>query len=150
MPNQRPLLRVIPLLAAALTGCGESRQSVQLAGGVDVLPGDTVTFDAPEPLKTPARSATGRLCVEVRRPLRRSRDSVAILTPTGASVHPVAFAIRADGGRDRLSMLSYNALDAVCFGPEAKVSQHPPYAAVKLVSPAMLTLDRVYWLSEDP
>ena len=146
-PARRGALRPRALLALLLgtaIACGEHRQTVQLAGGVDLLAGNVVQFDSPEPLRVGANAAGGHVCLMTRYPYRRAADSAAIRAPGGALVRPLAIAVRADGG-DTLRRLFAQGSDELCFGAAPGTTLRPPYSAIRVVAHANLTLDRVAW-----
>ena len=136
-------------LLAAAAACGEHRQSVQLAGGVDLLAGNVVQFDAPEPLRVGADPTGGQVCLMTRFPYRRAQDSAAIRAPGGALVRPLAIAVRADGA-DTLRARFAQGSDELCLGAGPGTKLRPPYSAIRLVAPANVTLDRVAWQSSAP
>ena len=123
---------------------------MQLAGGIDLLAGNTVQLDAREPLRIAANPGGGQLCLMVRAPFRRDRDSNAIRTPAGRLVLPRAYAVREDGGTDTLSRTWRQGIDEICLGPASAASPRPPYRAVRLHSAIDVSLDRVGWQSRAP
>ena len=129
------------LLTLALAACGGPRQE-QLAGGIDLLAGESVELPSREPLG--ADEPRGRLCLTPRAPFRVNADSVAIRTPYQRFARPVALAVRADGGVDSLAEASVRANEDLCLTTGA-ASARPPWRAVRLVSTVDLSLDRVAW-----
>jgi hypothetical protein len=144
--------RAAPLLLAgiALVSCADARQSVQLAGGIDLLGGNTVQLDAREPLRVSVNPEGGQVCLMVRAPFRRDRDTVAIRTPGGDLVLPVAYGMREDGGADTLSRPYRQGIDEICLGAARGRTLRPPYQAVRLHAPINVSLDRVGWQSKAP
>ena len=151
VPRSRRLGDGLSVLACiVLIACGDARQSVQLAGGIDLLAGNTVQLDAREPLRVAANPGGGQVCLMVRAPFRRDRDGTAILTPGGEVVLPVAFGVRGDGGMDTLARPFRQGIDEICLGGERAGALRPPYSAIRLRSRINVSLDRVGWQSRAP
>lgn len=129
------------VLVLALVACGGPRQE-QLAGGIDLLAGESVELPSREPLGS--GEPRGRLCLTPRAPFRVNVDSLAIRTPYQRFARPFALAVRADGGVDSLTEASVRANEDLCLTTRA-ASARPPWRAVRLVSGVDLSLDRVAW-----
>lgn len=136
------------LACFVLAACGDARQSVQLAGGIDLLAGNTVQLDAREPLRVAANPRGGQVCLMVRAPFRRDREGTAIRTPGGELVLPVALGVREDGGMDTLARPFRQGIDEICLGGAGEL--RPPYSAIRLQSRINVSLDRVGWQSRAP
>jgi hypothetical protein len=138
------------LLLLVGIACGSSeRQAVTLVERVELPAGRVVELRAPEPLRTPAYSRAGVVCLTLTPPLRQDTARFAIRTGTGRRVVPIAAAVRADGRVDTLRLAYYLGPDAICLSPESASTLHPPYVAVRLTSSEPLALGRVEWLSTD-
>ena len=133
---------LIPMLA-----CADERQFVTLADQLTLPAGRTVELRAPEPLRTPAFSRAGDICLTLIAPLAQDTAGFRIRDGAGLSVVPTAVAVRADGHTESLTQPYYSGADRFCLSPTANL--HPPYWAVRLKSSRSLHVGRVQWVSTD-
>ncbi|HEV3486371.1 MAG TPA: hypothetical protein VG106_13255 [Vicinamibacterales bacterium] len=146
-----PVCRLV-LVAVSTTGCADEQQTVVLADSLALPASRVVELRAPEPLRTPALSRSGEVCLMLRPPLRRDTVGFAIRTGTAARVVPAVAIVREDGIADSLTQPSYLVTptgDAICLNPDSAGALRPPYVAVRLRSGEPLQLGRVTWLSAD-
>lgn len=137
------------LVALLLPSCSGPRQVVTLADSLELPAGQSVELRAPEPLRTPAYSRAGDVCLSLPSPLVQDSIGFAIRTARGERVVPTAVAVRADGHADTLVSTYYLGPAMFCLSAMSDPTLHPPFASVRLESPVSLHLGKVTWLSTD-
>ena len=148
-PSNYTLRYSVILFSVVLLACAEEQQFVTLAESLTVPAGQIIELRAPEPLRTPAYSGAGDVCLELSGSYRQADESFAILTPNNRLVRPTAEIVRSDGQVDILRQLHYLGPAGVCLSAGEPGKLRPPYVSVRLRSSEALHLERVTWMSTD-